>query len=176
MFIENNKLQLRNYFFTHPSKKLRVRELARATSLPLPSITRYTKELVQEGILQKLTIGKTVFFTANNPNKEYTRQKILSNIQNIHSSGLLDELITTSHNSPIRLFGSYAKGEDTEESDIDIYIQTPEKLSINTKLYEQKLFREIHIFSEKNIQDIKNTELINNIMNGIPLHGYIELL
>lgn len=175
MFIENNKLVLRNYFFTHPTKKLRIRELARQTQLPLPSISRYTKELTQEKILQQVNIGSTTFYTTNRTSKEYKRAKQLHNIQQLHTTGLTDELITQTHNSPIRLFGSYATAEDTEESDIDLFIQTQEQLNINVKKYEQKLHREIQIFSEKNIRELKNPHLANNIINGIPINGYIEI-
>lgn len=175
MFIENNKLVLRNYFFTYPNKKLRIREIQRQAQLPITSVIRYTKELTQENILEKITIGKTVFYTANKTSKEYKRQKTLYNIQQLHTTGLLDTLIQKTHNSPIRLFGSYAHAEDTEESDIDIYIQTPEKITLNLQPYEKKLFREIQIFSEKNITELKNKQLANNIINGIPLNGYIEV-
>ena len=34
-------------------------------------------------------------------------------------------------NPSVIIFGSYAKGKDTEESDIDIYIETSSKKEIN---------------------------------------------
>ena len=73
------------------------------------------------------------------------------------------------------LFGSYAKGEDTERSDIDLYIETPSKKDITLEKFEKKLKRNIQIFRHKNLFEIKNKDLVNNIINGIVLNGFVEV-
>jgi predicted nucleotidyltransferase len=174
MKIKSNKEKLQEHFFVHPTSTLRVREIERATGLPLPSITKYLKELLTEGILQEKIVGKTKFYTANRGANSYRNKKILFNIQTIFEAKLIEHIIKEYHNPAIRLFGSYAKGEDTEDSDIDIYVQTPLK-TIKLDTYEQQLKKKIHVFAYKSIRDIENIELANNIMNGIPLNGYIEV-
>lgn len=78
-------------------------------------------------------------------------------------------------NPAIIVFGSYARGEDTEDSDIDLYVETSSKKKPNLKKYEDRLKREIQLFVYKDIHKIKNKELANNIINGIALNGYVEV-
>lgn len=174
MIRKNNKLLLQEHFFVNPTSALRVRELERATNLPLPSITRYVKELIREGIVQKKIMGTTTFYTAHRTDERYRAQKILYNLNALHETGLIQHLINHYHNAPLRLFGSYSRGEDTEDSDIDIYVQTPLE-SVSLATFEKKLKRTVQLFTYKDIHAIPNKELANNIVNGIPLNGYIEV-
>jgi len=169
------KLQIKEYFFQNPTAKLRVREIERTLNLPLPSIIRYCKELKKEGILTIQQIGRIIFYTADRINPSYLLEKKLYNIKCLYASGLIDFLKLEFSNPTIILFGSYSKGEDIEESDIDLYIETPFKKEISFKKFEKKLKRNIQIFQHKNIKEIKNPHLANNIINGIVLNGYIEV-
>lgn len=172
---KSNKTVSQEHFFNYPTSTLRVRELERATNLPLPSITRYVKELIREGIVQKKVFGTTTFYTANRADERYRSQKILHNLNALFESQLIQYLREHYHNAPIRLFGSYSRGEDTEDSDIDIYVQTPlPPVSLST--FEKKLKRTVQLFTYKDIHAIPNKELANNIINGVPLNGHIEVI
>lgn len=71
------------------------------------------------------------------------------------------------------LFGSYLRGEDIEDSDIDIFVEA-KKQNINLSIFEKKLKRKIQIlFNEK--FNTYSKELKNNITNGIILKGYLEV-
>ena len=59
---KNIKDNIKEYFFRNPSSKLRVREIERLLSLPLPSVIRYCKELLKEGMLTIEKIGNTTFY------------------------------------------------------------------------------------------------------------------
>ncbi|MFH0876062.1 MAG: nucleotidyltransferase domain-containing protein [archaeon] len=176
MILKNHKNTIKEYFFTNPTKKLRVREIERELDIPLPSVIRYVKESVSENILKREQIGTVVFYTANRSEKEYLIEKKLSNIRQIYSSGLIEYLINELSNPVIILFGSYARGEDTENSDIDLFIQTKSKSSIDLKKYEKNLNRNIQLFTFNSIKEIQNKELANNIINGIIFNGFIEVL
>ncbi|MCK5023084.1 MAG: nucleotidyltransferase domain-containing protein [Candidatus Aenigmarchaeota archaeon] len=169
------KETIKEYFFIYPTSKLRVREIERTLKLPLPSVIRYCKESEREGILKTLKIGNVIFYAADNANEVYLLEKRLFNIKQIHNSGLLDYIKKTLSNPVIVLFGSYVKGEDTENSDIDLYIETPSKKSINLGKFERLLQRKIQIFKYDNITKIQNTHLANNIINGITLNNYMEV-
>ena len=78
-------------------------------------------------------------------------------------------------NPIIIVFGSFSKGEDIENSDIDIYVETPSKKEISLKKFEKKLNRKIQVFRNKSIKKIKNEDLANNILNGIVLNGNLEV-
>jgi len=163
------------YFFVKPNAKLRVRGIERTLKLPLPSVIRYCKELEKEGILTTIKTGNVNFYTANRSSEEYLLEKKLYNIKKIYESGLVEYLRRELSNPAIVLFGSYSKGEDTEESDIDIYIETPSKKKVSLEKFEKMLKRRIQAFQQKNLNEISNPHLANNIINGITLNNYIEV-
>ena len=168
------KQTIKEYFFMNPTAKLRVRELERTLKLPLPSVIRYCKELEQEDILATNKNGSVTFYTASR-SETYFLEKKLYNIKQLYESGLINYLKIELSNPAIVLFGSYAKGEDTENSDIDLYIETPSKKQVNLEKFNKLLKREIQVFQHKNIKEITNPNLANNIINGITLNNYIEV-
>lgn len=91
----------------------------------------------------------------------------------MHISGLLDYLETEYTPNCIILFGSGSRGEDTEESDIDIFIQAEEN-ELNLQKYEKKLNRKISLLFEPKI-DALSKELLNNLINGQVLSGYLKV-
>lgn len=169
------KRLLKEYFFRHPAVNLRVRQIEREAGAPLPSVIRYTKELEKEGILRSRDVAKVTTYSADRASKQFLLEKKLFNIQQLFSSGLVDFLIQEFNNSLVMLFGSYARGEDIEGSDVDIYIETPKKRGVELGHFEKKLQRKIQVFQYDKITKIKNKELANNIINGIVLNGFIEV-
>ena len=168
------KQAIREYFFVNPTIKLRVREIERTLKLPLPSVIRYCKELEKEDILTTNKIGKVNLYTASR-SERYILEKKLYNIKAVYESGLINYLKIELSNPAIVLFGSYARGEDTEDSDMDLYIETPSNKSVNIEKFRKLLKREIQLFQHKNIKDITNPYLANSIINGITLNNYIEV-
>ncbi len=168
------KNSIKEHFFIFPKSKLRVREIERALKLPLPSVIRYCRELENEGILAVQKIGNVQFYTASR-SEIYLLEKKLYNLKALYLSGLVGCLQQEMSNPVIILFGSYAKGEDTEESDIDLYIGSPSKNQASVTTYEKKLKRKIQVFQYKSIKDVPNLHLANNILNGIVLNSYIEV-
>lgn len=175
MIRKNIKGTIEEYFFMNPTAKLRVRQIEKTLKLPLPSVIRYCKELEKEGILKTIKTGNIIFYAANRISETYLLEKKLFNIKQIHHSDLLDYIKESLNNPVIILFGSYEKGEDTENSDIDLYVETPSKKSINLEKFEKILQRKIQVFRHDNIKKISNNHLANNIINGITLNSHIEV-
>jgi len=169
------KQTIKGYFFINPNSKLRVREIERTLKLSLPSVIRYCKELEKKTILATVKIGSVNFYTADRSSEKYILEKRLFNIKSIYESGIIEYLKHELSNPSIVLFGSFEKGEDTEESDIDLYIETPSNKKISLEKFEKCLQRRIQIFKHKNIKEIPNPHLSNNIINGITLNNYIEV-
>lgn len=169
------KEQIKEYFFINPTVKLRVRWVERTLKLPLPSVIRYCKELEVEGILKRIKIENIVLYASDRTNEVYLLEKKLFNIKQIHYSGLVNHIKETLNNPVIVLFGSYSKGEDIETSDIDLYIESPSKKSIDLSKFEKILQRKIQVFKFVDIKKVSNKHLANNIINGIALNNYIEV-
>jgi predicted nucleotidyltransferase len=176
MRTKNIKQKIREHFFINPTAKLRVREIEKLIKLPLPSVIRYCKELKEEDILTTIKTGNVVFYTGNRGSENFLLEKKLFNIKSLYVSGLIEFLKIELSNPVILVFGSYSKGEDIENSDIDLYIETPSKKEINLDKFEKILERKIQSFRHKSIGEIRNKELADNIINGIVLNGFIEVL
>jgi len=169
------RTKLKEYFFLNPTIKLRVRQIERELKVPLPSVIRYTKELEKEGVLKSIKIANITTYSADRSSKNYLLEKKLFNIHQLYASGLVDFLIEYFSNPVVVVFGSYAQGEDTENSDIDLYIETPAKKKINLDEFEKILQRKIQLFTYKSIHELENKELANNMVNGIRLNGLMEV-
>lgn len=167
------KGKIKEYFFVHPTLKLRVRQIEREVKVPLPSVLRYIKELEQEGILKSSHIANITVYSADRASKTFLLEKTLFNIKQLHTSGLIDSLVSELSNPTVVLFGSYSRGEDVENSDIDIYVETTLKKRTSLEKFENILKRRIQLFSYKSIHHLKNKELANNIMNGVTLNGFL---
>ena len=173
MKVKNIKQVIKEYFFVNPNSKLRVRQIEKALNLPLPSVIRYCKELKNESIMKTIKTSGVVFYTSDRANENFILEKKIYNIKQLYVSGVVGYLKEELHNPAIVVFGSYAKGEDTEESDIDLYIETISKKDINLKNFEKNLQRKIQVFKFTSLKGV-NHHLANNIINGIVLNGFVE--
>jgi|ETNmetMinimDraft_2_1059921.scaffolds.fasta_scaffold08036_4 predicted nucleotidyltransferase len=169
------KGKIKAFFLQNPTQKLRVRQIERTVQVPLPSVSRYTRELEQEKILKRWEGAGITAFEADRSSKEYLIEKKCFNLKALHQSGITDFLIQELNNPTILAFGSYVRGEDVEKSDIDLYIETPSQRKISVEKFERKLQRKIHLIMQRTIKNIQNKELVNNIVNGITLNGFLEV-
>jgi predicted nucleotidyltransferase len=176
MIRKDIKNKIKDYFAANPTRKLRVREIEREVKVPLPSAIRYSRELVREGYLQAVKVSNVTFYCADRSSKQFVWEKKLINLRKIYESGLTEFLIDKLGNPAVVLFGSFSRGEDIEGSDIDLFVETPSKAKVNLAEYEAKLKRRIQLFSYRRISEVKNKELANNIINGVVLNGFLEVL
>lgn len=175
MITKNIKEKIKEYFFYNPTARLRVRQIERELKLPLPSVIRYCKELEKEHILQRIETAGIVVYSTDRSSFSYIIEKKLFNIKSIFESGLVDYLVKEYSNPTIIVFGSYFKGEDIEDSDIDLYVETAKKQVFNLEKFEKILKRKIQVFNYKNIKEVNNAHLANNIVNGIILNNFLEV-
>ncbi|MFH1917068.1 MAG: nucleotidyltransferase domain-containing protein [Nanoarchaeota archaeon] len=81
---------------------------------------------------------------ANVENKRFIWLKRVNNLERLYESGLV-ELISSGDLTPqaIICFGSYARGDDTEQSDIDLAIINGRQSVISTEKVE-KVLKSVH--------------------------------
>ena len=168
-----SRYKLLQEFFDYPRKDFQIRELSRKIKLAQISVINHLKELVKENLIIKEHKSVYPSFRANMDNEMFKLLKKQNLILRIKSSGLIDFLWNKTAPKTIILYGSYAKGESLEESDIDIFIIGNEK-EINLEKFEEKIGKKIHILFEKDPKKIPK-ELKNNLVNGIILKGYLKL-
>jgi len=129
---------------------------------------------LNEDILTTIKIGNVNLYTASR-SETYFLEKKLFNTKQLYKSGLVDYLKVELSNPVIIIFGSYAKGEDTENSDIDLYVETLSKKQVNLEKFKKLLQRDIQLFRFENIKEMTNLYLANNVINGITLNNYIQV-
>jgi len=170
MIEESTTKRVLAIFFDNPTKQFHLRELSRTARLSLPTIILSTEKLTREKLIVKKK-GKVVTQVhAQRENTDFIRKKRVYNLQKIYDSGIVEDLESTfNHPRAIILFGSFSRGEDTEDSDIDIAIITSKKRAFNTGKYEQIFKRSVNLHEV----DLAKTshEFKANLYNGIILEG-----
>jgi predicted nucleotidyltransferase len=169
----SNKETVLNLFIDYPTQGFSLRELERKAKLGLPSVIRYVRELRKERLVVGKTFGYAELLYANRDNPVFRRRKAFRNVEKIYASGLIDFINVQFSYPGIVLFGSKSRGEDTEESDTDIFVQAPAH-EVPVEVYEKKIGK-VHLFVEPNIVNIPNPHLIANVINGTILEGYLDL-
>ncbi|MBI2564833.1 nucleotidyltransferase domain-containing protein [Candidatus Woesearchaeota archaeon] len=169
-------LMVLEVFFIEPSKEHYLMNISRTINIAHTSVKQNLIKLVKRGLINQETQrkGKRNFpvYKANKDNKEFKRYKMIYNITSLLESRLIDFLEEKIAPKAIILFGSYRRGEDLEDSDIDIFIEGIEE-KIDLKIFEKKLKRKIQLHFKKDFNTYPK-ELKNNIINGILLQGFLE--
>ena len=167
-------------FLDDPLNGFRLREISRILKLGLPSVSRYVRDLEKAKlIIKKEAYGNKLWF-GNRESKLFKIYKKFETVKSIEESGLIEYLDEKLNFPVVVLYGSHALGEDRKESDIDLFITASSKKELEIKQFEDILKKKLHLFThnEDEVKKIKinNKELINNVLNGIVLSGYLKVL
>ena len=172
MFKELNTLKL---FFENPSKDYNVREVAKLLKITPATASKQLKLLAKKEILKYQKERTSDVYQSNIESTEYRDLKVYYNITKIRTSGLIDELNKFYFMPTIILFGSTATGYDIETSDIDLVIISEKRQEFEKqKVFEKKIGKTIQIFIVKDLKELRNQHLINNVLSGFILQGEIK--
>ena len=167
------------WFFAYPNAEMSLSDISERLRIAKTTANRIIGLLVKEGFLLKKVAGKTWRLSCNQQHPYNVTRKIAYNLLLIYESRIL-EAVHEQIESPraIVLFGSYRKGDDTEESDIDIAVEVLDSRelriytlgSIPQLGYRKSVKVNLHVFSRNKI----DLNLFSNIANGIALQGFLE--
>ena len=168
-------------FVKEPEREFHVREVARLVEKSPTTASFYLEKFEEEGILKSERKLNHLVYKANAENKAFKQLKLNYNLEILNKSGLIEFLENEfNHPEAIGLFGSFAKAENIPISDIDLFVISSSDKQPVLKKYEKNLGHKIQlfVFSRNDIEKMKqkNKELLNNILNGIILYGYLEVL
>lgn len=177
----DNKLKIVNYLGKHTGERFTMHKLSGLLQIPYASFYRAIQQMKDLIIVEEVGKSKAISLNTDNPiikahlaissdeeKKEFlAKQPVIKKIAN--------ELNT---NDIVVLFGSYAKGKETEKSDIDIMVINQDgKKSISFSKYEllfrkkinpifitMKEFRKMLNEKEENVgkQALKDHIILNN--------------
>lgn len=172
MFKELNIMKL---FFEEPTREFNVREVARLLEISPATASKELKAFVKKGLLKERKERILNLYKADLESDLYKDLKIYYNTRKIKDTKLIDSLNKFYLKPAIVMFGSCASGIDTETSDFDLLlISEKTKEFSDIKKFENKLNRKLQLFVVKNIKDLKNEHLINNVLNGIVIQGKVK--
>jgi len=151
-------------------EKQNQRQLAKRLKVSPTAVGTIVKRLKKEGIVATERLG-TMNLTLVELSRDpiTTARKRCENLRMLSDAGLATHLQETYPGTTIVLFGSYARGEDTVRSDIDIAIIGAKK-QIDTTVFEKLLERRVQIHLFADLKEIES-HLRTNLYNGIVLHG-----
>ena len=180
LYEETAKNKIIEVLFKYPEKEFSLSDLAKEAGVAKANIGKILEEFQQIGLIFIEKLSKIWRIKSNQTNWLFMRSKIIYNLNFVYRSGLVEFLVDYFKNpKAVVLFGSFRKGEDLSNSDIDIAIESNEVKEYSiTGLRELSEFESIigrkiqlHIFNRKSI----DIGIFNNVANGIVLWGFLEV-
>jgi len=120
ILFKTNPQKVIEYLIQKPGKEFLSKEIQLATKMSKAGANFALNDLVKTNLVNRQQKGKTYLYTINDENPVVKQLKILRTIMNLIP--LIKKLKQKS--SKIILYGSSSRGEDTEDSDIDLFIVT----------------------------------------------------
>jgi len=175
MIQEYSRYKVIKVFLDSPTHGFKIREIARLIKLAPTSVRLHAEHLKKRKLIiekkEKNYELKTLHANRENPEFIFLQQQSI--IFELKYSGIIEYLWESIVPKVIILYGSYAKGEAIEDSDIDLFIIGKEK-NVNVEFHEKKLNKKIHLTFAESFTQLPD-ELRNNIINGKILKGYLKV-
>lgn len=155
-------------------EKLSQREIAQSLSVSPTAVAKSIAGLKEAGLVGVDVTRTSNLISFNRANQRAIELKRVENLRNIYVSGLSDHLDRELAGGTIIIFGSYARGEDLNLSDIDLAVIGRKDKLLHLESYETILNRKINVNFFKSFKVI-DIHLRDSILGGILLQGGINL-
>jgi predicted nucleotidyltransferase/biotin operon repressor len=168
--------EILRFLFIKSGMSFTARAIAKALNVSPTAIAKSLMGLKDEGLIKvmKDNESKRLSIELNKENPEVFHLKRAENLKMIYESKIANFLAESFPGTTIILYGSYSYGEDIINSDVDIAIIGHKEEELSLAKFEKALDRGIHLNFFENFSEI-NINLKNSILNGIVLHGAIQI-
>ena len=174
--LTNLQQEILRLLFIRAGTSLNQRRIANLLEVSPPAVMKALPALKKENLIQ-LQQDKESKRWSIRLNRDYHRVmqlKRTDNLNLIYETGFVDFLEKEFAGATIILFGSYSRGEDLVNSDIDIAVIGRKDKLLDLTKYEKELERQININFYDSFKNI-HKHLKENLCNGIVLIGGVEL-
>jgi len=163
-------------FYIKMGISLNQRRIANILNVSQPAVMKALPDLEKRGFLKAKQDkdSKRWSIELNRDNSKVLELKRVDNLKQIYEIGFVDFLESSFPGGTIVLFGSYSRGEDTNNSDIDIAVIGRKEKNVNLTKYEKMLERTANINFYDSFKGV-HKNLKENLCNGIVLVGGFEL-
>jgi len=154
--IRGKGFEILEVFLDWPTKEFSTNDIRKKTHMSKATLAKWLKYLSKKGFLQLKKIGATKLYKLERDNILAKHFKMLLNIAKL-------QVLRIPYKCEIFLYGSAARGEDTEKSDFDLIVIADfnkKRIESEIQKYEDKLGRElkIQIFSSAEWADMERKD------------------
>jgi len=169
IFFFTNCQKIISFLIQNPGKEYFDRQISKLTDVSRAGTNFALRSLAKEGLIIREKKGRMYFYKTT-PNDIFIKYlKILQNIISLRP--LIEKLKKVV--LKVVLYGSAAKGENADESDVDIFIMTREPGEVQNLIFKAKLRERIQYTTKTPNDFIKskknNPTFYNEIEKGIVL-------
>lgn len=174
--LTNLQQEILRLLFVKAGILLNQRQIANFLEVSPPAVMKALPALERENLIKIKQDKETKRWAIelNRNNHKVMQLKRADNLRQIYETGLADFLEKEFAGATIILFGSYSRGEDIINSDIDIAVIGRKDKQIDVTLYEKRTERKININFYNSFKGI-HKRLKENLCNGLVLAGGVEL-
>ena len=162
-------IKILTFLARNPDNQFYIREIAKILNKSVGGTHKTLKSLKKMNFVKENKSGKNIYYQINQNNPAVKNFKIFMTINEL--TPLVKQLKNIS--KKIILFGSCTTGEDTSESDIDLFVLTNEKEKVNKKILKMDFNREIQavVVNTSDLIKIKEEDkgFYQEIQKGITL-------
>ncbi len=171
------------WFFSYPNREIGLNDLSEELQIAKTTAKTVVGIMEEEEFLVKKVYGKAWRITCNQEHPYNQSRKVAFNLSMVfeaYNGGLKNHILRTVGNAKaISLFGSYRRGDDNEQSDVDIAVEIEDNEELRIielgKIpnfgYRSDVVVNLHVFSRNKV----DINLFSNIANGIVLEGFLEV-
>jgi len=171
------KEKIKVLFFNHTLRRWHFETILTESGISRERVNHFLKELLNEKFAIRVKKrSKMPYYIANRDSAKFRFEKKLYGLKMLEESGLFEKLTSCKGIKTAVLFGSFARGDWSKSSDIDLFIYGDDT-EFEKGLYEKKLRREIQVFAYKNKDEITrdlDPTVIPNIAKGFHITEEIE--
>jgi len=178
LFFRESSFKVAELIFNNPNSTFHIRGIVKEVGLSTTAIVRAVDDLHKFGIIEVEKTDITTNIKADLESEAYRFYKKVFNLYRLERYNIIKALVNEFSAKTVVLFGSYAKGEDVEGSDVDILILSNQKEKLNKSKFgrtEKALNRKINLHVLPSL-DKSSSEFKNTVANGIVLHGYLKVV
>ncbi|MBW2989649.1 nucleotidyltransferase domain-containing protein [Candidatus Woesearchaeota archaeon] len=179
LFFRESSFKVAELIFNYPNRTFHIRKLAKETKQSTTAVISAIQDLHRFKIVRVDKTDLATHIKADTESDAYRFYKRVFNLYRLERYAIIDDIEEEFQAESIILFGSFSRGEDIEESDVDILIITnheaPEDIADSLAVYEKELNRKINLHILPSLER-SSKEFKNAAANGIVLRGYLKVL
>lgn len=169
VFVFTNTQKVMNYLASNPGEQFLANDIQNKVKISKGGVNQSLRELAEEGLINREKKGKIFLYSLNHTNVIAKQFKILKNVELVYP--LVNKLKNKSEK--IILFGSSSRGEDSAQSDIDIFVLTKVSDEIHKIVSKFKAKRKIQLIVRNTVEymNMENKEKVffEEINRGIAI-------